>query len=356
MKDVDVAIVGGGLSGLYLAYCLQKLNKSYVLLEAKGVFGGRIYTKVSMDDGFGMDLGPTWFWPQQNRLLSLLSELKLEFFEQYQKGDSLYQTSGRAPQRFSDMEGMRSFRLQGGVYHLIEALKSHLDPNILHLSHAVKKIEGNNEGWKLHTANKTFSAKHIALAVPPRISLARIEGLTSYLSESLQKTLVSTPTWMAAQAKFVAQYKTPFWREAGLAGGAFSHVGPMVEIHDASSHSGSGYGLFGFVGLSAEARQSYPRERMESLCLKQLAILFGERAFDTQMHCLKDWALDAWVSTKQDVSECSRHPECNLKPHLSELKKLNISFPITECAHYDAGLLEGAIAASDTALSQLASN
>ena len=40
---------------------------------------------------------------------------------------------------------------------------------------------------------------------------------------------------MAAQGKFIATYPRAFWREKGLSGQAFSQVGPMIEMHNASS-------------------------------------------------------------------------------------------------------------------------
>ncbi|WP_086929673.1 flavin monoamine oxidase family protein [Agarilytica rhodophyticola] len=350
MKDVDVVIVGGGLSGLYLAYRLQQSNKSYILLEAKSRLGGRIHSKIDDHSGFAMDLGPTWFWPQQRHLLNVLSELEVQFFEQYQQGDGLYQANSDSLQRFSDMAGMQTFRLSGGVYRLIEALQARVDTAALRLSHAVEHVELNDGRWQIQTADTSFTAEHLALAVPPRIATDHIAGLQSYLSEGLFKSLIQTPTWMAAQAKFVAQYDRPFWRDEGLAGHAFSRVGPMIEIHDASAEGEQGYGLFGFIGVNAATRQNYPAQTIEAMCLRQLATLFGDKALATKSHFLQDWAKDRWVATKQDISEPSRHPECHLSPYLDELKKLNISFPVTECAKYDAGLLEGAITSADASL------
>ena len=104
MKSVPVAIVGGGLSGLYAALLLQRKGIDYILLEARPTLGGRIVTTQSQQqtptelltaehsdsnaaelalinstDSF--DLGPSWFWPDfQQQLGSLIEELQLPSF------------------------------------------------------------------------------------------------------------------------------------------------------------------------------------------------------------------------------------------------------------------------------------
>ncbi|MEM1154111.1 MAG: hypothetical protein AAGI44_08210 [Pseudomonadota bacterium] len=50
--------------------------------------------------------------------------------------------------------------------------------------------------------------------------------------------LGGVPTWMAGQAKVVAVYESPFWRDSGFSGDAMSRKGPLIEIHDASPASG----------------------------------------------------------------------------------------------------------------------
>lgn len=61
-NHAKVAIVGGGLSGLYAASLLAKKGIDYVLLEARQRLGGRIESSPS-EYGSAFDLGPTWFWP-----------------------------------------------------------------------------------------------------------------------------------------------------------------------------------------------------------------------------------------------------------------------------------------------------
>lgn len=63
-KKVDIAIVGGGISGVYSAWRLQQAypEKSIVLFERANSLGGRIWTEFAPGvDKVPMELGATWF-------------------------------------------------------------------------------------------------------------------------------------------------------------------------------------------------------------------------------------------------------------------------------------------------------
>lgn len=77
MSEVDVAIVGGGLSGLSLAWRLQQSAPQYsvVVLEASDRLGGNITTQAA--EGFVWELGPNSFAPTP-ALLQLIAELGLQ--------------------------------------------------------------------------------------------------------------------------------------------------------------------------------------------------------------------------------------------------------------------------------------
>jgi monoamine oxidase len=80
-KDELIAIVGGGVSGLYCAWQLGLAGKQVVLLEASSDrFGGRMET-VELD-GFLAEFGPMRFEPTlQPRFAKMVAELGLEFVE-----------------------------------------------------------------------------------------------------------------------------------------------------------------------------------------------------------------------------------------------------------------------------------
>ena len=56
----QIVIIGGGLSGLTLAYLLEQKNYEITLIEASPRLGGRIQTVIG-NLGTPLELGATWF-------------------------------------------------------------------------------------------------------------------------------------------------------------------------------------------------------------------------------------------------------------------------------------------------------
>lgn len=82
MESVDVAVIGGGVSGLSAAYELKKRKRSVVVLERTARPGGVIQTEHV--DGFVIDAGPDALLVQKPAAVALCNELGL--------GDRLFPT------------------------------------------------------------------------------------------------------------------------------------------------------------------------------------------------------------------------------------------------------------------------
>ncbi|MDY7573031.1 flavin monoamine oxidase family protein [Actimicrobium sp. CCI2.3] len=341
--------MGGGLAGMVAALRLEQAGSPYLLLEAQTRFGGRILSQpVAADAGFGVDLGPTWFWPHQQRMRRLCAELECAVFAQHVDGDVLYQQSSVQPvQRSGEGEGMLSYRVEGGTQSLIAALTARLDPARVHRGCPITGVARGDDGWCVTSddatgAQRQFRAQHLVLAAPPR-KLLQIDGLAQCLPTGLPAALMATPTWMASQAKFVAVYPAPFWREDGLSGQAFSRVGPMVEIHDASATADTGFALFGFIGVPAEVRSQHTTQTLQDACLRQLVSVFGAQAATPDVSYLKDWAREAWIVSAEDIGEPPRHPELDLSVWLPQLHSMQLHVVGSEVAPDEGGYLEGAL-------------
>ncbi len=323
--DARVAIVGGGLAGLFAARLLAERGvRDWLLVEARDVFGGRIASvpagaarTTEPADGPAttarIDLGPTWFWPAlQPELDGLVEALGLARFAQHEAGDTLLErAAGVPPARVSGfVASPPSMRIAGGMGALVEAVRRGLDTSRLLAGHRVERLRRAAGRVALDIsgpdgAHATLRAERVLLAVPPRLAAARI-AFEPALPEALSRAWRDTPTWMAPHAKYVAVYDTAFWRAQGLSGAARSAAGPLAEIHDASVPNGPA-ALFGFVGVPARARARVPADVLEAHCRAQLARLFGPAAASPAAQWLRDWAVEPFTATEADLDAPAAH-------------------------------------------------
>lgn len=342
-------IVGGGLSGLAVAEALESQGHDYLLVEARARFGGRIKTHHHGEGYF--DMGPAWFWPGQPRIAALMDRLNLQKFNQYSDGVLTFEDENGRVQRgkgISSMEG--SWRLVGGLSALTTALADRLPEQRKRLDAPVSTLERVEDRIVATLANgEQIVADQIVLALPPRIA-AQIAFSPALPAATLQ-AMQNIPTWMAGQAKAIAVYDTPFWRDAGLSGDAMSRKGPMVEIHDASPAQEGQYALFGFIGVPPQARSD--EHLLRDLILAQLSRLFGLEAAAPEQLYLKDWAFDPYTSTEADKAPLYAHPTYGLPPAMSRLWSARLHFAGTEVAQDFGGYLEGALEAAENVVLSL---
>lgn len=338
-------IIGGGLSGLSLAYRLQMAGHDYHLIEARDRLGGRIKS-LTVDD-IAFDLGPSWVWPGQERIATLLPELGLSTFEQWSTGEQLFeQASGEVIQNAGFISMAGSYRITGGTFALTEALASRLDP--ARLTRGIAATTITDQPSVMLSDGRDVTGDRIALALPPRLAAQ----LPTTPPLSGKDHLSGIPTWMAAHAKFVAVYDSPFWRAAGLSGDASSRRGPMVEIHDASPKDGRLGALFGFVGIPAHARLSNEVE-LSAAAIAQLANLFGPQAAAPIATRLEDWSTSPWTATAADAIPPAGHPAYVMPKTFQHIWDGKLIFCTTEMAPDNGGLIEGALGAAEVAAEKI---
>lgn len=346
---MTVLIIGGGLSGLALAEALETQGKEYLLLEARARFGGRIKTE---HHGAGyFDMGPAWFWPGQPRIAALIDRLNLERFDQFSTGDLAFENERGQVQRGRGMSSMRgSWRLKGGLSAMTQALADRVPEQRKRLNVAVTQLTRTKAGVAAAlSTGDTAEAQHAVLSMPPRV----VANITFHppLPDAAQTSLQNVPTWMAGQAKAMAVYETPFWREDGLSGDAQSRFGPMVEIHDASPAQGGPYALFGFIGVPPQNRIN--KEALHDSLIEQLVRLFGTKAASPRHLYVKDWAFDPHTSTNADLAPLYAHPRYGMPSNLACLWGNDLLFSGTEVAPEFGGYLEGALEAAENTLKSL---
>ncbi|PKR77366.1 amine oxidase [Halalkalibacillus sediminis] len=355
-----IVIVGAGLSGLWAASLLTAEGIECKVLEARDRCGGRVLsTSVHNRPELGnFDLGPTWFWPQfESRITNLVKELNIDTFEQYAKGTILAERDQNVrPERMilPENAGGESVRIKGGVQTLIDSVTSTIPDEVVELETQVTAIRYDEKGAITIEADgadgqpRTLSASAVILALPPRIVAKQIEFSPS-LPPNVINNLVSKPTWMAGQAKAIAIYDRPFWREAGLSGFATSWAGPLQEIHDASPETGSG-ALFGFFGMPAITRRQFGKDRVLAQVKDQLVRLFGPSAQEVETILYKDWSQDSLTAVEEDLDPLREFPIYGLPPE-AEMWENKIVFAGTEAdSQHGGGHLEGALLAAEKAV------
>ncbi len=343
--ETDILVVGGGLAGLSLASQLHQSGSDYRLIEMQDRLGGRILTAELSGGSF--DLGPAWFWPGQPRMAALVKRFGIQVFEQYAAGDLVFQDQTGAVQRgrgFASMQG--SYRVAGGMEMLTRALAQSLTADALIVGAGLTTLVQTQDGVLATLSDgRTLRASKVVLAIPPRV-VAQTIAFDPPLSSAQMRRMQDIPTWMAGQAKIIATYDKPYWRNAGLSGDAMSQHGPMVEIHDASLVSGGPYALFGFVGVPADIRETRKSDVMQ-MAVDQLAALFGNELKSPLDVVIQDWATLPMIARPADRAALRSHPSYGLPASLRNLWEGALHLSSTETAVGFGGYLEGALEAAE---------
>ncbi|WP_256006898.1 flavin monoamine oxidase family protein [Pedobacter deserti] len=339
MGSKETIIIGGGLSGITLAYLLTKRNIKSTILEASPRLGGRIQT-IKGVIGTPLELGATWFSDMHPNLLALIDELGLKKYPQFSKGISLFQTrSFEPPQKFYVPEAENpSYRLAGGTQMLIDTLIQKLPEDAILLNTKVTTVRETENGIVLGTADGRFLDAHtVVICIPPQLASKQMT-FSPALPDPLVAVLPSVQTWMAGAVKFTLEYERPFWRTEGYSGMLYSHAGIITEMYDHTNFEGSKFGFTGFLGGGAA---SYAEEVRKELVLRQLGELLGEKALKPVAYFDKVWTDEFILSGNQVIQ---RPHQNNGHPLLQQsYMDGKLFFAGTETSPEYSGYMEGAV-------------
>jgi monoamine oxidase len=346
-RAADAVIVGAGIAGLVATSVLHERGVNVVCLEARDRVGGRALSKAGW-----LDLGATWFWDGQPAIAETVASAGLSAYPQVLDGDALFEQSpGEAAVRAEGNPIDRpASRLEGGMQALALALARGLPSGTVQIGTVVRAVAFEPEGAALVTTDEgTVGASAIVLALPPALAVESIAFMPA-LPPGVVEAARAVHTWMSDTVKVVGRFAEPFWREAGLAGAALSHVGPFCEFHDHSGPTADKAALFGFA----------PAARLGGASADEIAMRFeehvvrlwgGAAAHPEELH-IADWSSDPFTTAATPARPSSSWyygtPVLRL-PHVDG----RVVFGSTETASAFPGYLEGAVLAGRRAAGQV---
>ncbi|GAB3238299.1 flavin monoamine oxidase family protein [Kineosporia babensis] len=389
-SNVDVVIVGAGVTGLTAATRLTEAGYDVVVLEARDRIGGRLWTDTV--DGVRLELGGQWISPDQSALIETLDELGLQTFSRYREGASVYVGRDGVRRTFDGSAFPVSEYTEAEVDRLtvvLDELAAQMDPlnpwdmpgaaeldrmsfaawlreqtddqeardNIAlyigaamltkpahafsalsavlmaasagSFSHLVdadfildRRVKGGLQQVPLLRAEKLGSkvitcapvtaisydsagatvrtvsghewhAKRVILAVPPTL-VSRIAFSPNLPPVQMQARQHQS---FGIVIKLHITYPTPFWREAGLSGTAFSPYQVVHEAYDNTNHDDNRGTLVGFVSDENADRllELTPDER-RACVLASLTTYYGEQAREPLAYYESRWMAEEWTA------------------------------------------------------------
>ncbi|WP_196807905.1 FAD-dependent oxidoreductase [Mycobacterium sp. 141] len=338
MAHCEVVVVGAGISGLAAADALTSAAHSVMVLEGRSRVGGRA---LSVDSAAGgVDLGATWFWPNEPLIRSLTDELGVATFEQYLAGDALFEPD--TPDFVRRIDGnpidMPAARFTTGAHTLARRLADRVGSAAVLLNHPVLGVTVTGDGVLVETPTMTVSAEHLVLAVPPALAVESIT-FTPQLPTQLRSTAAATAVWMGDMVKAVAIYDEAFWRTDRLSGSAISYRGPFREFHDHSGSDGNPPALFAFA--PAQHFRGVDADTIDCVFGQQLVRLFGVAATRVRQTHIIDWSREQFTTPAQPAHNAGTHTYGARAFHQPALGRIH--WASTETADMYAGHLEGAI-------------
>ncbi len=335
---VEVAVIGAGISGLAVADQLIRAGLSVCVLEARARVGGRLL-------GSPLDLGASWYWPGEHRVIALTQRLAIDTFEQYRTGDALIDDMAGLQRYPGNPIDVPSYRIAGGTSALAAALTAEFPLGTLQLQQPVHEITSD-----LHIATREhrWQAHHVVIALPPALAVHSIT-LPPELPAELIDVAARTPVWMGDSVKVVAHFKEPFWRRDGLAGAAMSRRGPLAELHDMSGPGGEPAALFGF------ARAASMHADIEIDIREQLIRMFGTRASEPLEVLIQDWSREQWT-VPPGTYVLPDYAKFGHRVYQQPALAGRLHWSSTETAPTYAGHIEGALAAAERTVASILGN
>ena len=182
-------------------------------------------------------------------------------------------------------------RVVGGLQQVPLLLAERLGDRV-RLEQPARRLEWSDDGVVLTTDDLTIRARRAVVAVPPNL-YGRIE-YSPPLPAARQQAHQHISLGLVI--KVHAVYTTPFWRDAGLSGTAFSPFQVAHESYDNTGHGESTGTLVAFVaGETADEMLALPAQERKARILDSLVGYYGDEARHPAVYFESDWVSEEWT-------------------------------------------------------------
>ncbi len=336
----DVIIIGAGLTGLTIAYLLQKRGIKATLIESRSRTGGRIHT-IANGNNSHLELGATWFGNKHTNLKKLLDDLNIAYFEQYQEGEStlVFNTMSQPHIFVTNPNDEKSYRIINGTKTIVDELTRTFSGSVI-LNQKIIQISDKGSYLELTSNNDiTYSANNVIVTIPQKLIPSQIL-FKPELPLELIDSMKSTHTWMSDSIKFFLTYKAPFWRSDGKSGMLFSQIGPVTEVYDHTNYQQNQFALMGFINQNL---RNYSKNERKAKVIAYLSKYLSMEAKNYMDYNEKDWSFDDNTSTKEAIERINFHPSYGNPLYTNKFMNDKLYFAGTETSKIFGGYMEGAI-------------
>lgn len=183
--------------------------------------------------------------------------------------------------------GAQESLLVEGAATLPERLADELGERV-RLRSRVTRIDRDDDGATVHTADGAVRARKVVVTVPPPVA-ARIDHTPPL--PAARRSLESN-TVMGTVHKAIAVYDDPFWRTSRRTAEVVLLDEPGCAVFDSSPPDGPGHLCFLLAGPEARALDALDPVARRTALLAPLARRFGDRILDPADWHDKSWHLD----------------------------------------------------------------
>ncbi|MEU4428731.1 NAD(P)/FAD-dependent oxidoreductase [Actinoplanes sp. NPDC024001] len=201
-------------------------------------------------------------------------------------------------------------RVVGGLQEVPVRLAARL-PGLVRLGEPVTRVDWDSDGATVHTGQGSYRARRVVMAVPPTL-VNRVRYAPALPAVQAQMRQHQS---FGLVLKLHITYETPFWREAGLSGTAFSPYALVHEAYDNSNEDVAGETrgiLVGFISdEKADGVLTLDAETRRARILESLAGYYGEQALHPVAYYESPWMSDEWTAgafgTSFDIGSLTRY-------------------------------------------------